>query len=105
MSIAKLVAALALLAVGTVVFICAAIGVNRFDRALNRMHAAALGDTLGILCIMLSLILVKGISVISWKLLSVIVFFWLASPVASHMLARLEAETNEKLGEIEVEHR
>ncbi len=94
----------ALLLFGILMFLAASIGVNRFRRALNRMHAAALGDTLGILFVILGLIIWKGISFDSLKLLLVVLFFWLASPVAGHMISRLEVTTDEDLGEIEVEH-
>ena len=64
------------------------------------MHAAALGDTLGILFVILGLILIRGFSVDSLKLFLVILFFWIASPVSGHMLSRLEVMTNEDLGEL-----
>lgn len=88
--------------IGIVFMILAVFGVNRFDRALNRMHAAAMGDTLGILFVFLGLILMRGFSMDSLKLFCVILFFWMASPVSSHMISRLEAMTDEHLGEIEV---
>jgi len=87
---------------GLVFMVSAVFGVNRFKHALNRMHAAALGDTLGILFVILSLIIMRGISMDSLKLSMVIVFFWIASPVSGHMISRLEAMTDEKLGEITV---
>ena len=87
---------------GLLIFVAAAVGVNKFKRALNRMHAAALGDTLGILFMTLGLVVWKGISFASLKLLLVVLFFWLASPVAGHMISRLEAMTDESLGEISV---
>lgn len=90
---------------GLLVFLAATVGVNKFKRALNRMHAAALGDTLGILFMILGLVIWKGLSFASFKLLLVVLFFWLASPVAGHMISRLEVMTDEDLGEIEVEHR
>ena len=93
------------LLLGLLVFLAAAVGVNKFKRALNRMHAAALGDTLGILFMILGLVIWKGLSFASLKLLFVVLFFWLASPVAGHMISRLEVMTDEDLGEIEVEHR
>ena len=46
------IAAAALLILGLVFLILAAFGVNRFCRALDRMHAAAMGDTLGILFVL-----------------------------------------------------
>ncbi len=93
------------LLLGLLVFLAATVGVNKFKRALNRMHAAALGDTLGILFMILGLVIWKGLSFASFKLLLVVLFFWLASPVAGHMISRLEVMTDEGLGEIEVEHR
>lgn len=91
--------------IGIIFMILAVFGVNRFDRALKRMHAAAMGDTLGILFILLGLILIRGFSMDSWKLLFIILFFWMASPVSSHMISRLEAMTDEHLGEIKILHK
>lgn len=88
------------LVTGIVFMILAVFGVNRFHKALNRMHAAAMGDTLGILFVFLGLILVRGISFDSLKLFLVILFFWMASPVSGHMVSRLEAMTDEELGEL-----
>lgn len=87
---------------GILFMVLAVFGVNRFDKALNRMHAAALGDTLGILFVFLGLILMRGWSMDSLKLFLVILFFWMASPVSGHMISRLEAMTDESLGEIQV---
>lgn len=90
------------LLLGLVFMILAVFGVNRLHYALNRMHAAAMGDTLGILFVLLGLILMRGFSMDSLKLLLVILFFWMASPVSGHMISRLEAMTNKELGEIEI---
>ena len=87
---------------GLVFMVSAGFGVNRFKHALNRMHAAALGDTLGILFVILGLIIIRGFSMDSLKLSMVIMFFWIASPVSGHMISRLEAMTDERLGEITV---
>ena len=87
---------------GLVFMVSAVFGVNKFRHALNRMHAAALGDTLGILFVILSLMIMRGFSLDSLKLLMVIVFFWIASPVSGHMISRLEAMTDESLGELSV---
>lgn len=85
---------------GLIFMVTAVFGVNRFKKALNRMHAAALGDTLGILFVILGLILIRGFSLDSLKLFLVILFFWIASPVSGHMLSRLEVMTNKDLGEL-----
>ena len=49
-----------LLLLGLVIFMIEVFGVNRFRYALNRMHAAALGDTLGLTCSLLGLMCVSG---------------------------------------------
>ena len=74
------------LLVGLVFMILAVFGVIRFHRALNRMHAAAMGDTLGILFVFLGLMLMRGFSMDSLKLFLVILLFWLAGPVSGHMM-------------------
>ena len=86
-----------LIGVGLVFEVCAVIGVFRFHYVLNRMHAAALGDTMGILMIMLGLAVASGVNLLSLKLLLIIFLFWTASPVASHLIGRLELTTNEEL--------
>ena len=93
-----------LLVSGLVFMILAVFGVNKFHRALNRMHAAAMGDTLGILFVILGLVALRGISMDSLKLILVIIFFWIASPVSGHMISRLEAMTDEDLGQLAVIH-
>ena len=96
----QLTAAAACLLVGIIFMILAVFGVNRFHKALNRMHAAAMGDTLGILFVFAGLIVMKGFSMDSLKLFLVILFFWSAGPVSGHMISRLEAMTDEELGKI-----
>lgn len=86
-----------LIGLGLVFEICAVIGVFRFHYVLNRMHAAALGDTMGILMIMLGLAVASGVNLLSLKLLMIVFLFWTASPVASHLIGRLELTTNEEL--------
>lgn len=88
----------ALLALGgLVVIVTSLLGVFRFRFALNRMHAAGAIDSLGLLLIAASLIVAFGFSAASLKLLLVVVFLWLTSPVASHLVSRLEVITDEEL--------
>ena len=86
-----------LIGIGLLFEICAVIGVFRFHYVLNRMHAAALGDTMGILMIMLGLAVASGMNLLSLKLLLIVFLFWTGSPVASHLIGRLELTTNEEL--------
>ncbi|MCI6813358.1 MAG: monovalent cation/H(+) antiporter subunit G [Lachnospiraceae bacterium] len=72
-------------------------GSYRFRFVLNRMHSAAIGDTLGIGLCMLGLMIFNGLNLTSVKILLVIIFLWFASPVSSHLIARFEVTTNEKI--------
>lgn len=92
-------AGIVLLLLGLGVFILEIFGVFKFKYVLNRMHAAAMGDTLGIGASMTGLILLSGFNFTSLKMALIIVFLWLASPVSSHLISRLEAVTNEHLAE------
>lgn len=85
-----------LLLIGLVIFLIQMIGVFRFKYVLNRMHAAAMGDTLGIGCCLLGLIVMNGASFTSLKLMLVMIFLWFSSPVSSHLIARLEVTTDEE---------
>lgn len=91
----RFLAGAALLLAGIFIFIIEMIGVFRFRYVLNRMQAAAMGDTLGIGCCLLGLMIISGLNFTSLKLFLVIVFLWFSSPVSSHLIARLEVTTNE----------
>ena len=80
---------------GLIVFLVQMIGVFRFKYVLNRMHAAALGDTLGIGCSLVGLMIINGLNFTSLKLFCVIAFLWFSSPTSSHLIARLEVATDE----------
>ncbi len=86
----------ALLLMGLGIFVVEMIGVFRFKYVLNRMHAAAMGDTLGIGFSLAGLILISGANLTSLKLFLVIVFLWFSSPTASHLIARLEVTTDQE---------
>ena len=93
-----IVAALCIIA-GLVVAGFATFGVFKFKFVLNRMHAAAMGDTLAILFVLAGLMIISGFSFTSLKLLLIILFLWFASPVSSHLIARLEVATDKKVEE------
>lgn len=82
---------------GLLIFLVETYGVFHLNYVLNRMHAAAMGDTLGISFSLIGLIIFNGFGFTTLKLALIVIFFWFASPVCSHMLARLETATNENL--------
>ena len=88
---------------GVNVIITALVGNYRFSYVLNRMQIGATADTMGVILVLIGLIIKVGINMISVKLLVMVIFFWVASPVCSHFLARTEAIANENiLDEVEV---
>ena len=93
----RFLAGTGLLITGLGIFVLQIFGVYKFKYVLNRMHAAAMGDTLGIGVSLTGLILLSGWNFTSLKMALVIVFLWLASPVSSHLISRLEVVTNEHL--------
>lgn len=93
MSIVKIVIGLLLITVGLFVFLTGVLGVFRFKYVLNRMHAAALCDTLGILFVLMGLMVLVGFTFHTLRMGLIIIFLWLASPVASHLLAKAEFVT------------
>ena len=95
----------ALMACGLFVLMVGVVGVYRFRYVLNRMHAAAMNDTLGILFVLLSLIVAEGATFTSLKLVLVILMLWITSPVSSHLVCRLEITTNEHIEREMEEHK
>ena len=94
-----------LLLAGIFIMLIGTIGVFKFRYVLNRMHAAAMNDTLGLLFILLGLAIRNGLTLSSIKLLLVVAFLWLASPVCSHIVGKLEVDTNKNLEkECEIVH-
>ena len=95
----QLIAGGSLIVIGIMTMCVAVLGVFRFHYVLNRMHASAMGDSLGILLVILGLMILGGFQFGTLKLMLVIVFFWLAGPVSSHMIGKLEVLVNENLKE------
>ena len=93
----RFLAGTGLLLTGLGVFAIQIFGVFKFRYVLNRMHAAAMGDTLGIGISLVGLMLLSGFNFTSLKLGLIVVFLWMASPVSSHLISRLEVVTNEQL--------
>lgn len=85
--------------IGLIIFFTELFGVFRFNYVLNRMHAAAMGDTLGISCCLIGLMIFSGFRFTTVKILFIVIFLWCTSPVSSHVLSRLEAATNDNINE------
>ena len=82
---------------GLLIFMIQLVGVFKFKYILNRMHAVGMGDTLGLSLCLLGTMFLFGWGFTTFKIALIAVFLWFASPVSSHLIARLEVVTNENL--------
>lgn len=95
----RLIVGGALLLCGLGIFLTEIYGVFHFKYVLNRMHAAAMGDTLGISFSLVGLMIFSGLNFTTLKMALIVILLWIASPVSSHLLAKVEYTTNEDLEE------
>lgn len=84
---------------GVFVFVVSVIGVFRLNYVLNKIHSAALGDTLGLALIVFGLMILQTNVLSIGKLFLIVIFFWCSAPIATHMIAKLEILTNESYEE------
>ena len=100
MDVIRLIACAILTVCGLCCLVSGVVGVFSFKYALNRIHAAALMDTVGILLMLLGVIVAVGFDVTSLKLLVVIGLLWLTSPVSGHLIGRMEITINDELDQV-----
>jgi multicomponent Na+:H+ antiporter subunit G len=77
-----------LLALGCFLIVVASVGIVRFPDFYSRMHPAGKSDTMGQALVLAGLMIYEGFSLVSIKLLIIIVFIFIANPTASHALAK-----------------
>ncbi|MBP3541562.1 MAG: monovalent cation/H(+) antiporter subunit G [Clostridia bacterium] len=80
---------------GLFILISGVVGQYRFRYVLNRMHAASMGDSLGLMLVMLGLCISQNDVFVILKYLLTAAFLLLTSPTSGHLIARLEIATNE----------
>ena len=97
MEIVRFILGVTFILMGLLVFVLQLIGVFKFKYILNRMHAAGMGDTMGISLCLIGTMFLFGWSFTSLKIALIVAFLWMASPVSSHLISRLEVTTNEEL--------
>ena len=99
--IALLILAIFLVVAGIFFFFAATVGFLRFPDFYTRMHATGKGDTFGLLLSLLGLSIYNMLENPTWymgvvqtvKVLSIAVFWFLASPTATHALLRSAFES------------
>jgi len=97
MELLRFILGVAFIFMGLLVFVIQLVGVYKFKYILNRMHAAGMGDTMGLSLCLVGTMFLFGWSFTTLKVALIAAFLWLASPVSSHLIARLEVTINEDL--------
>lgn len=83
----------ALICLGVVVVLIAALGLFRFKETLDLIHAGALADTMGVFLVLAGVMVLWGVTVASAKLVLALVILWVTNPVSAHLIARMELVT------------
>ena len=86
-------------AAGLTVLFIALFGTFRMSYSLNRIHAAAMVDTLVLMLIVLGCVVAAGWQLVSFKFILVLAMLWCTSPVVSHILVKTRYLTDEHLSE------
>ena len=94
----RLVIASLFLLFAVFIFVSEVIGFFKFRYVMNRMHAAGLGDTLGIASVVIAVAVLMGLTMSTVKLILIVLFMFLTGPVVTHLLAQVEVQTNKNAG-------
>lgn len=86
----------AFLLLGAIAFVLSLVGVFRFRYVLNRLHASAVADTLGTLCVCLGLFIIRGFCLTSFKLVLVVLAMWITGPVCTNRIAAAELASSDE---------
>jgi multicomponent Na+:H+ antiporter subunit G len=81
-----------LLAGGALFSVIGGIGMLRMPDFYTRMHAASITDTAGMILMLAGLMLQAGLTLVTAKLVFVMLFLLITSPTATHALARAALE-------------
>lgn len=86
-------------AAGLIVLFISIFGTYRFGYSLNRMHSAAMCDTLVLMLFITGLIIASGINILSLKFLFIVIIQWCTSPIVSHIFVKTKLLTDKNLCE------
>lgn len=96
LDIVRTILAWVLIAGGGFFFIVSAIGINRMPDVFTRLHAASVGETFGAGMMLFGMMIVAGFSLVTVKLLLLLLFLWFMGPVATHAIARAALQAGQK---------
>ena len=73
---------------GVILCVVGGVGLLRMPDFWTRAHAASVTDTMGIALVLLGLMFQAGFTLVTVKLLMILVFLYIAGPTAGHALCR-----------------
>ncbi len=76
------------LGIGCFFIVVTSIGIVRFPDFYSRLHPAGKTDTVGQAFVLIGLMIYEGFSLVSIKLMIIVVFIFIASPTATHAVAQ-----------------
>ena len=85
-----------LLTLGGIFYLIGAIGLVRMPDVFTRMHATSVSDTLGVMLLIAGMVLQAGFTLVTVKLLIILLVLMVTGPVASHALARAALHDGKK---------
>ena len=94
----RLVVASIFLLIALFVFFSEVVGFYRFRYILDRIHAAGLGDTLGIMSVAIAVAILWAVPNACIKLFLIVGFMMLTGPVLTHLLANIEVRSHQNSG-------
>jgi multicomponent Na+:H+ antiporter subunit G len=80
--------AYSLIGIGAFFIFSGALGILRMPDFFTRLHAASVIESLGGPCVVLGIALLHGWSLLSAKLILLILFLMITCPTATHMLSK-----------------
>ena len=86
------------LALGLFAFLSEVVGFYRFPYVMSRMHAAAVGDTLGIGSVVIAVAILTGELSVTFKLVLILGFLFLTGPTVTHLIAGAETASHPGVG-------
>ena len=84
------------LAAGGFFFVVGALGLNRMPDLFTRMHATSVGETMGVGLMVIGMCLQAGLTLVTVKLVFILVVLLFTGAVATHALARAALHDGEK---------
>ena len=76
------------LAIGSFFLVVGSLGLLRMPDVFTRMHATSVSDTMGAGFLILGMIVQAGFTLVTIKLLIILLIFFFTGPLATHALAR-----------------